>query len=300
MNSPILSLCMITKNEAPRIAQCIESVRGLEPELIVVDSGSSDATREIAANYAARVVGFDFSFVDFSAARNRGLCLARGEWILVLDADERLDPAGIPLILEAVRQGDNVGYYLERLNHGGPQRAVTVDYAVRLFPNRPEYRYRGRVHETIDASILENGGKLVRTPIQIHHDFSADPEARRKRNLWYIGILSEEIAANPGDLSRLDFLAAEYHQSGMFDEAAAIADRIAALRPLDAQAQLNAGIYNLLHKLDRDRAAAHFAHSLLLRPDYPEAQSFLNLAQGPPQAYQTLRSRFRSEQLQHQ
>ncbi len=302
MNSPLLSLCMIAKNEATRIAQCLDSVLALEPELIVVDTGSSDTTREIAASYAARIAGFDFSFVDFSAARNRALTLARGSWILVLDADEQLDQASIPLIHQLVTKGDNSGYYFERLNHARGQKAPTVDHAVRLFPNRPDYRYRGRVHETIDASILEAGGKLLQTPIQIHHDFGADPEARWKRNLWYIAILKEEIAANPTDLSRLDFLAAEYHQLGMFDEAASVADRIASLKPLDPEAQLNAGIYNLLHKLDRDRAAAHFAHSLLLRPGYPEAQSFLDLAQGPPQAYLALQSRFHpaAEQLQHQ
>ena len=84
-------------------------------------------------------------------------------------------------------------------------------------------------------------------------------------------------------------------QLGMFDQAAEVADRIATIRPLDPEAQLNAGIYNLLHKMDRDRAAAHFAHSLQLRPGYPEAQSFLALAQGPLEACDRLRSRFRPQ-----
>jgi glycosyltransferase involved in cell wall biosynthesis len=286
---------MITKNEAARLGHCLESVKALEPELIVVDTGSTDATADIAMSYGATVVSHDFGFVDFSEARNRALALARGAWILVLDADERLEPASVPRIADLVIQGDNAGYYFERLNHARGQNAPTVDYAVRLFPNRPEYRYQGRVHETIDASILRSGGKLIRTPVQIHHDFSGDSEARRQRNLWYIGILSEEIAANPSDASRLDFLAAEYHQLGMFDQAAEVADRIATIRPLDPEAQLNAGIYNLLHKMDRDRAAAHFAHSLQLRPGYPEAQSFLALAQGPLEACDRLRSRFRPQ-----
>ena len=100
---------------------------------------------------------------------------------------------------------------------------------VRLFPNRPNYRYRGRVHETVDASILSGGGRLRKTGIRIDHNFSSDREARRRKNHWYIEILKEEIAADPGDDSRLDFLAAEYHQLEMFDEATEIAERIVAV-----------------------------------------------------------------------
>ncbi len=302
MNPPALSLCMITRNESARIQTCLDSVQSLGPELIVVDTGSTDTTLEIAARYGARSESRDFTFVDFSAARNHALALANGRWILVLDADERLDPASVPLIHDLVRRGDNAGYYFERMNYADGRKAPTIDHVVRLFPNRAEYRYRGRVHETIDASILNGGGLLVPTQIQIHHEFASDPESRRNRNHWYIGILNEEIAANPSDPSRLDFLAAEYHQLGMFDEAAEVAERIATLRPLDPEAQLNAGIYSLLYKLDCSRAAAHFAHSLQLRPGYPEAQSFLALAQGPPEARDQLRSRLRqgAGQLRHQ
>ena len=143
------------------------------------------------------------------------------------------------------------------------------------FPNRPNHRYRGRVHETIDASILAGGGQLRKTAIRIDHNFASDREARRRKNHWYIEILKEEIAADPSDDSRLDFLAAEYHQLEMFDEAAAIAERIARLRPLDARAHLFVGIYHLLYQPDPVRARADFQQALKLRPGYPEAESFL-------------------------
>ena len=58
---------------------------------------------------------------------------------------------------------------------------TTSDWVVRLFPNRADYRYRGRVHETIDASILASGARLQQTQIRIDHDFSSDHEARRRR-----------------------------------------------------------------------------------------------------------------------
>lgn len=264
-----LSLCMIAKNEARNLQTCLDSVRGFVDEIVVVDTGSSDATPEIAARNGAVVIPFDFSFVDFAAARNCGLERASGEWIFVLDADETLDPASAARIEELIARNENCGYYVERRN-------PVVDYAVRIFPNRPDYRYRGRVHETIDAAILAGGGKLRKTDIQIDHNFSPDPEVRRTKNRWYIEILQEEIAANPGDDSRLDFLAAEYHQLEMFDEAAAVAERIVMARPNDPSAHLNAGIYHFVYQASAERAQLDFQRALELKPGFPEARSFLD------------------------
>jgi glycosyltransferase involved in cell wall biosynthesis len=270
-----LSVCMIVKDEERNLARCLDSVRDLAGELIVVDTGSRDATPRIAAGYGAEVIPFDFTIVDFAAARNLALARASGRWILTLDADETLERAGTPAIQSLIALEENAGYFLERHNHASDSPGTTMDYVVRLFPNRREYRYRGRVHETIDASILAGGGRLRKTDIRIDHRFASDREARRRKNHWYIEILKEEIAADPGDDSRLDFLAAEYHQLEMFDEAAAIAERIARLRPLDARAHLFAGTYHLLYQSDLARARADFTEALKLRPGYAEAEGFL-------------------------
>ena len=276
MSGNAISLCMIVRNEAGRLARCLESAAGVADEIVIVDTGSSDSSREIAASRGAAVIDFDFTRVDFASARNGGLACASGAWILVLDADETLHPQSVPLIRELAAHGENAGYYFERSNRQAEAKDPIIDYVVRLFPNRPDYRYRGRVHETVDASILAGGGRLVRTAIRIDHDFAPDVEARRQRNLLYIGVLEEEIAADPADYSRLDFLAAEYHQLGMFEKAAEIAERLATLRPLDPESHLRAGIYHLLYKVDRARARADFMEALRLRPGYAEAQSFLN------------------------
>ena len=272
-----LSLCMIVKNEERNLPRCLDSVRDLAGELIVVDTGSTDRTPPIAACRGAEVIPFDFTIVDFAAARNCAIGRARGRWILMLDADETLDRAGAPIVEELVALDENAGYFLERRNHSSDSSSPDTDYVVRLFPNRPGYRYHGRVHETVDASILSGGGRLQRTGIRIDHSFALDREARRRKNRWYIEILKQEIAADPSDLSRLDFLAAEYHQLEMFDEATEIAERIARMRPLDPRAHLFAGTYHLLYKPDLARARADFNEALRLRPGYPEAASFLQL-----------------------
>ena len=133
---------------------------------------------------------------------------------------------------------------------------------------------------------------MLKTDIRLEHNFASDPEARRRKNRWYIEILKEEIAADPTDDSRLDFLAAEYHQLEMFDEATAVAEDIARIRPHDARAHLFVGAYHLLFKVDLARARADFQQALKLRPGYPEAEHFLKLvdqqvAQGSRAAQQS-------------
>jgi glycosyltransferase involved in cell wall biosynthesis len=267
---------MIARNEESNLAKCLDSVRGLAAELIVVDTGSTDATPRIAADYGAQVIAFDFTIMNFAAARNHALAQATKPWILILDGDETLYAASAPQIEDLIAGNENVGYFLERHNHW-PDAVSTTDYAVRLFPNRPHHRYRGRVHETIDKSILAGGGRLQKTSIRIDHNFASDPAERRRKNHCYLEILKEEIAADPSDDTRLDFLAAEYHQLEMFDEATKIAERIVQLRPRDARAHMFLGTYHLLYQHDAVRARADFKQALSLRPGYPEALSFLKL-----------------------
>ena len=84
---PTISLCMIAKNEEKYLEQCLNSVKGLADEIIIVDTGSTDRTKEMAKNFNARI--FDFKWIgDFSAARNESIRHAAKEWILVMDADE--------------------------------------------------------------------------------------------------------------------------------------------------------------------------------------------------------------------
>jgi glycosyltransferase involved in cell wall biosynthesis len=270
-----LSLCMIVKDEERNLPKCLNSVRALSPEIVIADTGSTDRTVEIARQYGAQVFSFSFDRVDFAAARNQTLARATGRWILILDADEVLEPASVPLIQAVVASNENAGYYFARRNHASDAEGFTTDYAVRLFPNRPDYRYRGRVHEIVDAAILAGGGRLLTSGIVIDHNFISNREGRRRKNFRYIEILKEEIEADPADSTRLDFLAAEFHQLEMFAEAALVAEEIARMRPLDPSAHLNLGIYRLVYQSDPKRARASFDQALRLRPGYPEALSFL-------------------------
>jgi glycosyltransferase involved in cell wall biosynthesis len=278
----MLSLCMIVKNEAANLARCLESVRALDPEIVIVDTGSTDETLEIAAFHDARCTSFDFGTPDFAAARNRSLELATGAFILVLDADETLADDASAKIRALASAGNDVGYVVERRNRRGHALAF-VDYAVRLFPNRAHYRYRGRVHETIDASILDRGGRIKKSAIAIDHHLPSD-EAQRQKSLRYVALLEADLSIFPEDPERLTFLAAEYHKLGRLDLATKIAETIATLRPDDADAHVNVGLYHLLHQHDRARARRDFERALVLRPDSREAREGLIAVNEPPKS----------------
>src|SRR5208283_5056820 len=98
-----ISVCMIVKNEETRLAQCLRSVWPVAEEIIVVDTGSTDRTPEIAAAFGARVFAFRWTN-DFSAARNFSLDQARLKWVLTMDADEVLAPQDYPALLAMTQE----------------------------------------------------------------------------------------------------------------------------------------------------------------------------------------------------
>src|SRR5439155_3787216 len=89
---PRVSLCMIVRNEEENLPACIKPVAEVVEDMVIVDTGSTDRTKELAAQLGARV--FDFPWVDsFAAARNESLKHAKGKWIFWMDADDRIDAA---------------------------------------------------------------------------------------------------------------------------------------------------------------------------------------------------------------
>ncbi|MBI2656740.1 glycosyltransferase family 2 protein, partial [Candidatus Woesearchaeota archaeon] len=116
MQNPTISLCMIAKNEEKFLEQCLNSVKDIVDEIIIVDTGSTDKTKDIAKKFNAKV--YDFKWIDdFSAARNESIKHAAKDWILVLDADEILDEEGRKAIRELVNNKENDAYLLLQKNY---------------------------------------------------------------------------------------------------------------------------------------------------------------------------------------
>ena len=111
-----ISLCMITKNEDLFLEQCLNSVKNLVDEIIIVDTGSTDRTKEISRKFTDNV--FDFEWCDdFSAARNESLKHATGDWILVLDADETISEKDHHTIKEFIDNNGAEGFVLIQRNY---------------------------------------------------------------------------------------------------------------------------------------------------------------------------------------
>lgn len=166
-----LSLCMIVKDEAEMLPRSLAAVRDAVDEIVVVDTGSSDATIEIARSFGARVIEREWTG-SFADARNASFDAATGDWLLYLDADEVLVGADAELLRELTTHTWREAFYLVETHHTGELgdgTAVTHN-ALRMFRNRPEYRFEGRLHEQV-AQRLPGGQpeRLELSRVRVDH-----------------------------------------------------------------------------------------------------------------------------------
>jgi tetratricopeptide (TPR) repeat protein len=147
-----LSLCMIVKNEENYLSQALNSVKDVVDEIVVLDTGSTDRTVEIAETVGARVYHFDWCN-DFSAARNKALSYVKGTWVLVLDADEVLTPEIVPEMKQAMKSNHHLVINLVRQEVGASQSPYSL--VSRLFRNHPEIRFSRPYHAMVDDSAQE-------------------------------------------------------------------------------------------------------------------------------------------------
>jgi len=184
MRKPRLSLCMIVRDEEKWITACLDSVRDAADEMIVVDTGSRDATPELAERCGAKVYAFAWND-DFAEARNFSLDRASGDWILLLDADERLDPAGRPAIRDILGSDLRLASLTVVNYYGGdpPDPARSNRLAqYRLFRNSPKLRFKGAIHEQLERVPELTPASVVRLPAVIHHYGYMDGPVREKTN----------------------------------------------------------------------------------------------------------------------
>ncbi len=197
-----ISLCIVARNEAEFLPECLESVKGVVDEIVLVDTGSTDNTPAIAQRYGAKVLTCEWKD-DFSEPRNLALQHATGDWILVLDADERLSPRSRAIIREGARHPQFVAYYIEIVNildKASPHDAF-IHRVVRMFRRLPHARWEGRVHEQILPSLLAQGGKpaTLRNAQIIHWGYEAEVMRRRGKSQRNVQLLQQALQENPQD-----------------------------------------------------------------------------------------------------
>jgi len=200
-----ISLCMITKNEEQNIGRCLQSVTEVVDEIIVVDTGSTDNTCQIAQGFGAKIQPFIWND-NFSDARNASLDLATGDWILFLDADEELEKESGAILHSAVLEPEKEGYFIKIVNVFGDDRCPerSADMVFRLFRNKKSYRFQGAVHEQIFGVINEqNEGphyQFIEDVVIYHYGYlNSHLEVKDKKRRNRI-LLEKELINKPDNL----------------------------------------------------------------------------------------------------
>ena len=169
MSGPRIALCMIARDEEAMLGACLASVAGVGDDIVVVDTGSRDRTVEIAKAAGARIVPHVWQD-DFAAARNVSIRATDCDWVLVLDADERLTPQAASR-LRAVVADAEFQCGLLPLHEAtqvdcdfdavvaGHERSIDVAYLPRLLRNVAELAFSGIIHESPAPWLLESGGE---------------------------------------------------------------------------------------------------------------------------------------------
>lgn len=217
---PHLSVCLIVKNEERFLGQCLASIDGLADQIVVVDTGSTDRTVEIAKHYKAEVHSFAWCD-DFSSARNAALEHARGDWILMLDADEELPPDQHESLRKLLRNASVISWRLPLQDVG--REVEGSSYVPRLYRNAPAVFYIGRVHEQVFTSLevrREEWGLETRLGDAMlrHHGYTKEVTSERDKVARNLRLLEMAVNELPNEANLLMNLGLELTRSGRKEE----------------------------------------------------------------------------------
>jgi len=193
-SDPLVSVCMIVRNEERLLGGCLRSIRDVADEIIIGDTGSTDRTPDIAREFGARLYHVPWTD-DFSAARNQVIAQANGSWILSIDADERLRPISRSKIHRFLKDSAKAAYHVLMY----PMRGWTGMWMIRLFQNNPQIRFKGIFHETLCEGLQKvrstHTEKIGFSVLILDHlGYDVGQGDKRLRNL---GLLLKEIHRDP-------------------------------------------------------------------------------------------------------
>jgi tetratricopeptide (TPR) repeat protein len=269
---PSVSLCMIVKDEANRLGACLNVAKKLVDEIIVVDTGSKDRSRDIASVFGASTLFYAWDN-DFSAARNVSLSHARGDWVLVLDADEIIasqDHGVLRRLLLETKPG-TTAYSIETRNYSHvanlygwqandgsyPHHEAGLGWVpsrkVRLFPRRNDVQFCFPVHERVEPAIRTAGIDIADGTIPVHHygDLNQDKKLQKAQTYFQIGLIKLDQLKN--DQPAIRELAVQAGELQRWTESIELWQRLLELQPNYVEAYVN--ISGALWQVGRYREA---------------------------------------------
>jgi tetratricopeptide (TPR) repeat protein len=286
LEEPRITFAMIAKDEESGIERCLRSVKDFVDEMIVVDTGSTDRTVEIAESMGARVIRHEWKN-DFAQARNVYLREASGHWVLVLDADEELDPRAPAVLGKCARmrtfQGKVCVYFLQERSYLGENPQEISDHAIehfiaRFVPVDPEVYYSGVIHE----SVFHRRGPdaissiAVKDAIIHHYGYSSKEQVRKDRLTRNEPLLRRAVDLEPENPYVHFNYALFLYDAGRKAEALPVFERCRELIPEGANPPYRASslIFPALSALDGDRideALALLQEAVRVAPGMPDA-----------------------------
>ncbi len=267
--APGISICMMVKNEEHFLPQALDSVKDLADELIVVDTGSTDRTVEIAESYNARIFHHPWEN-DFSKHRNQTIEYATGEWIFILDADEQLVDGGAEIVRKTTETTEKDVIFLPVLSIARDGKQESTHNSLRLFRRRTGLRYQGAVHNEI---LWEGPTAFVNARLN-HYGYNLSREKMLAKFNRTVGLLKREMERDPENPKYPHYLAGSYFGEKMFLETFEYAekshrlckgDRETEMRWLENYYLLAASLYERGYV---EKALETIRYGLGLFPDY--------------------------------
>ena len=252
-----ISLCMIVKDEEKNLKRCLESVKDVVDEIIIIDTGSSDNTKSIARKYTPKVFSFDWNG-SFADARNESLSYATGDWILIMDADEVLASGSRQTLLELanVPLSRPVAYQVKVRNAIAEGEGVE-HFVARLFPNNFEIKFRGSIHEFLetDKNLLNVTTERIVLDHYGYNKETIDDKDKINRN---VDSLKKELEKDPDSPFYLYHLGLTYRVAGKHKEAIETFEkwdkRVFEMKELDVSMGYSAFIGELVSGGEDERA----------------------------------------------
>jgi len=277
--TPLVSLVMIVKDEVAFLTRCLDSVDGLADEIVLVDTGSSDRTMEIARARGARVLETPWK-ENFAEARNVAVEAAQGEWLVSLDADEEFAPGDATRLRDLLPTLDATGVLLLLKNTDAHH--VEIFPTMKVWRARPDFRFRGRIHEVVDF------GEAAKAPgffhfsdiLVLHHGYDQDMVAARGKNERNLRLLELQLQERPQDAITLFYIGRVHDAEGDFKTAAEYYRRALendSTGSFPAIRRNLAAAYDLLGEPEKSLSVAR--HGVKIFPDYPDLWYLLGTAQ---------------------